>query len=53
MHQRYIILIGIAILQEYILLENVKEITQLPFFENSVKKLLQGPRLVAAFSFCF
>ena len=34
----FTILIGIAILQEYILLEHVKEITQWPFFENSVQK---------------
>ena len=46
MHLCYIILIGVAALEEYILLEHVKEITQWPFFENSVQKLLQGP-------FCF
>ena len=39
MHLWYIILIGVAILQEYILLEHVKEITQWPFFENSVQKV--------------
>ena len=40
MHLWYIILIGVAILQEYMLLEHVKEITQWAFFENSVQKLL-------------
>ena len=39
MHLWHIILIGRAILQEYILLEHVKEITQWSFFENSVQKV--------------
>ena len=34
----YTILIGIAILLDYILLEHVEEITQWPFFEISVQK---------------
>ena len=53
MHLWYVILIGVAILQEYVLLKHAKEITQWPFLENSVQKVLQGPGLVAAFSFCF
>ena len=45
--------LSVGVLKEYILLEHVKELTQWPFFENSVQKVLQGPGLVAAFSFCF
>ena len=39
MHLWDIILIGRAILQEYISLEHVKEITQWPFSKNSVQKV--------------
>ena len=53
MHIWNIILLGVGVLKEYVLLEHVKELTQWPFFENSVQKVLQGPGLVAAFSFCF
>ena len=40
MHLLYMILIGVAIFQKYVLLEHIKEITQWPFYENSVQKLI-------------
>ena len=46
-------MLGVGVLKEYVLLEHVKELTQGAFFENSVQKVIQGPGLVAAFSFCF